>query len=300
MKTSVSIIMPCYEEVKCLEKLLPQIFEILSNSYETTVLVVNDFGMPDAETENVCRKYSTNIINVPYNMGSQEAILYGIRYEVQNIKSDLILTMDSDGQDDVREIKTLLESVAENEISVAQRVGKRPEGKIFGGFYFIYKKIFYYLTGIMPDFGNFAAYKRDIALHISCSPHFSITYSLALPLIAEIKRIPVKRLERIASNSRVGYHGLFVHGIRSIFPHLIKVSLRLAKIACIPMLLSIILVLVSFVMHIFVPQYAFPHWITTILFGAAIVSTQLLIVCLILFTTAILTRQMSSHIKRYE
>ena len=300
MKTSVSIIMPCYKEAKCLGKLLPQIFEILSNSYETTVLVVNDLGLPDAETENVCRKYLTDVINVPYNMGSQEAILYGIRYEVQNIKSDLILTMDSDGQDDIREIITLLESVAGNEISVAQRVGKRPEGKMFGSLYFIYKKIFYYLTGVMPDFGNFAAYKRDIALHASRSPHFSITYSLALPLIAEIKRIPIKRLERIDGKSRIGYHGLFVHGLRSIFPHLIKVSLRVAKIACIPILLGVILVLVSCGMRIFIPEYAFPNWATTILFGVVIISLQLLIICLILFITAILSRQISSRTKRYK
>ena len=293
MKTRVSIIMPCYKEAKCLEKLLPQIFNELSNDYETTILVVNDLGLPDVETEVVCNKYLANLINVPYNMGSQEAILYGIRHEVKNIKSDLVLTMDSDGQDDVMEIKSLLESVKGNEISVAQRVGKRPEGKAFGIFYFMYKKAFYYLTGIKPDFGNFAAYNKDVANHISHSPHFGITYSLALPLISEVKRIPIKRLSRIDGQSKIGYQGLFAHGLRSILPHLINVSIRVAKVVAIPMLLGIILVLTSFGLRIFLPKYAFPNWATTISFGVAEVSLQLLIICLLLFITAILSRQIS-------
>ncbi len=293
MKTRVSIIMPCYKEAKCLEKLLPQIFEELSTIYETTILVVNDLGLPDVETEYMCNKYSANLINVPYNMGSQEAILYGIRHEVKNIKSDLVLTMDSDGQDDVKEIKRLLESVEGNGISVAQRIGKRPEGKTFGSLYFLYKKGFYYLTGIKPDFGNFAAYNKDIANHISHSPHFGITYSLALPLISELKRIPIKRLSRIDGKSKIGYQGLFVHGLRSILPHLINVSIRVAKVASIPMFFGIILVLTSFMLRIFVPKYAFPNWATTISFGVAVISLQLLTVCLLLFITAILSRQIS-------
>jgi hypothetical protein len=226
-------------------------------------------------------------------MGSQEAIVYGIRQQVKNFRSDIVITMDGDGQDNVQAILDLLTEVEPGTIIVAQRTGKRPEGIRFNCLYFLYKKIFSYLTKITPDFGNFVAFDQSIADHIAKSPHFNITYSLALPLVGKIKKIPVQRLNRLNSESRIGFQGLVNHAIRSTLPYLNVIAMRIAILSSVPACIDFVLAITTSFLRIFMPKYTFPNWATTIAFGVTIIALQLFTVCLILFLTASLYRHIS-------
>lgn len=292
---NVTIVMPSYKEEECLNRFLPEIFTALKpHDYSATVLIVNDLGERDPALEKISSLYNTVLINTPYNMGSQEAIVYGIRHQAKHSRSDLVLVIDADGQDDARAVPVLLNKVEPHTIVVAQRIGKRPEGVLFGCLYFFYKKIFYYLTNIVPDFGNFSAYDQSVADHIARSPYFNITYSMALPLVGKITKVPVTRLKRLSGKSKIGSQGLFNHAIRSTLPHLDVIAMRIAILSSVPTFAGLALVIVSSFLRIFEPEYAFPNWATTIAFGVMGMSLQLFTVCLILFLTASLYRQIAS------
>lgn len=292
---TVTLVLPCYNDSGSLRMVLPKLLdELAMHSVMVHIVVVNDRGTSDNHLTVVSNDFGVRIVSAPYNMGSQEAIVYGIRWVCAQQQCDYIVTMDADGQDDPAAIPALLDVARTGKIAVAQRTGPRPEGVRFSLLYGIYKALFRLLTGITPDFGNFAAYPRAIAEHISRSPYFSITYSLALPLVGDIVRVPVRRLPRACGESRVGYHGLFVHALRSAFPHLLVIAMRVTRVALVIMAAGMLLALTTSFMRIFLPKYAFPNWATTIALGVVGISLQLLTICLVLFVAAIITRQVGS------
>jgi len=294
-RTRVAIVMPSYGEDATLSDLLPELAAVLPSAhYDVRVLIVNDLGVPDPALETRARDADAVLLNAPYNMGSQEALVHGIREQARRFRADVVVTMDADGQDDLRAIPKLMATVEPGVIAVARRTGRRPEGLTFRMAYAVYKLAFRLLTQITPDFGNFAAFDQSVADHISRSPHFHVTYSLALPKAARIVRVPVARLPRRHGRSRVGVQGLFDHAVRSALPHLNTIALRMAAFSLAPATVAILLMVVSSFLRLFVPRYAFPNWATTIAFGAATLALQLFTVCLILFLVASLSRQIAA------
>jgi len=294
-KPHVAIIIPAYDEVDNLEIILPHIRAVLQeNNYKISILVINDLGEKDQALEKVCAKFQATVLNTPYNMGSQEAINFGIRQQVENFKADLVMVMDADGQDEPEVIPELLKRVQPNTIVVAKRVGKRPEGMLFNILYALYKKGFHILTNVTPDFGNFSAYDQAMADRISKSPNFNITYSLALPLAGKIIKVPAKRQQRIKGKSRIGFQGLFNHAILSILPYLNIMAQRIAIFSSVLILIGLALAGTSMFLRIFMSDYAFPNWATTITFGTVTMALQLFMICLILFLFASLYRFIAS------
>lgn len=206
----VVIVMAAYREARALDILLPGIFARLAEAgISGGVLVVNDLGAHDEEMSCCCRRHGAQMIDAPHNLGSQEAIMHGLRQLPEGDLPDLVITMDSDGQDDISALPLLIRESLKNpdSIVVAQRVGNRPEGVRFSIGYEIYKLGFWLLTGIRPDFGNYAAYGGRTAGRIARNPMLGPAYSMALPLVAPLIRLPVCRLPRLHGQARVGWSG---------------------------------------------------------------------------------------------
>lgn len=295
-KPTVTVVMASYGEAENLEALLPQLRVTMQECTSSfNVLVVNDVGEPDPELIAACAKHGATVVDTPYNMGSQGAVLYGLRRQVEAHRAEYVVTMDADGQDDVTVISRLLAAAKPRDVVVAQRCGSRPEGFLFGLGYCIYKRLFSFFVGFVPDFGNFAAFTQLTADHISRSPHFDTTFSMALPLVGTLIRVPATRLPRIKGASRIGSKGLLDHALRSMLPHLRYIAIRIALVALIPSLISITLMLTAISLRIFSPKYAFSNWATIITFGTVSVCLQLFTVCMILFLTASMARLVSSH-----
>ncbi|MBN1426623.1 glycosyltransferase [Candidatus Fermentibacteria bacterium] len=291
----LTIVMPSYGEAETLSEMLPELAEALPpGRWALTTLIVNDLGVPDPHLEEVARLHSAQVLDAPHNMGSQEAIVYGIREQVRRFRADYVVTMDADGQDDPAAIAELIDCARGGSIAVAQRTGRRPEGRLFRSMYALYKRLFRVLTGVTPDFGNFAAFSQVMADQIARSPFFHVTYSMALPKLGTIARVPVPRRARAHDRSRVGAQGLFDHALRSSLPHLNTIALRVATFSLVPATLGILLALTSSFLRLCVPVYAFPNWATTIAFGAAMLALQLLTICLVLFLVASLSRQIAA------
>lgn len=292
---SVAVVMPSFGEAESLSWVLPTLAQALPPpSYRLTAIVVNDMGRPDPALREVAASHGAVVVDTPYNMGSQEALVFGLRHQARFHRAQYVVTMDADGQDDPRAIPTLLEHVRQGVVVVAKREGRRPEGRAFRTAYALYKLVFRLATQVTPDFGNFAAFTQEVADLIVRSPHFHVTYSLALPKAGPLVRVPVARLPRRAGRSRVGVQGLFDHAVRSALPHLNTIAFRTALFSLVPSAIAVALTATSSFLRIFMPRYAFPNWATIIAFGAATLALQLFTVCLLLFLVASLSRQVAA------
>jgi glycosyltransferase involved in cell wall biosynthesis len=98
--SSVSIVLPAFNEALGLEKLLPELKE---SCKEFEILVIND-GSTDG-TVAVCEKNDVRVISYPYSQGNGAAIKHGCRHA----KGNIIVFMDADGQHSVEDIPRFLD-----------------------------------------------------------------------------------------------------------------------------------------------------------------------------------------------
>lgn len=106
MDRNTLIVIPAFNEGKNIGSVL---LAIQNASIEADVLVVND-GSSD-ETEAVTRAHGVEVISHPCNMGYGSALQTSYRYAFQN-GYDFVVQFDSDGQHNVKDIHTILETYA--------------------------------------------------------------------------------------------------------------------------------------------------------------------------------------------
>ena len=286
--------MPCYHDATCLKRLIP---EILSIDATYRVLVVNDTALPDPVLEALQQEHPFEICTVPYNLGHQGAIVYGMVCALLNPQFDDIdffVTMDSDGQDDPSAIPMMISRAGEKSVCVAQRKGERPEGFKFSLGYAIHKFLFKFAVGFTPDYGNYAVMSRSLARQVAISPEFDAVYSFALHYLAPLTKYPLKRRPRFDGKSKVQFHGLIDHSLAAILANLKTIAQRLAFLSlAISMLLVLVSILIAIAKFVLPPAYVAPNWATTICFSSAILGLQFFSLCVILFVLAAGIRQSS-------
>jgi len=119
-KPFLSIIIPLYNE----EKSIVNVINNIPNHRPQEIIIVND-GSTDKSVENI-KKLKNNkvrIINHRENLGYGQTILTGIK----KAKGDIIVTLDSDGQHNPKEIPKLVRPIEQNETDLV--VGSRYLGK---------------------------------------------------------------------------------------------------------------------------------------------------------------------------
>jgi glycosyltransferase involved in cell wall biosynthesis len=121
---TLSLIIPAYNEEGNLPDLIPVIAELAkTNGWE--VIFVND-GSKDNSLQilkEYQEKYAYEVINNKVNKGYGGAIKEGI----MAASTDLVITIDADGQHDLNDIKILYDYLMKNDADMV--VGKRPDNK---------------------------------------------------------------------------------------------------------------------------------------------------------------------------
>jgi hypothetical protein len=234
-------------------------------------VVAEDTAGRDREAASLEELGDVTLVQPPFNLGHQRAIVYALRTTVDVMADDdYIVTMDSDGEDAPEDVPRLLAALAADTstgaIVVALRTS-REEALSFKVFYALFKALFLILTGVTVRSGNFAAFRGRTAHSILEHPSFDVAYSatlisLDLPLIG----VPCARAVRYAGQSRMGLSRLVRHGLSMLMPFLDRIAIRalmlfsLIVTACIA--LSIAVVVIRFGSH-----HAIPGWATATLLG---------------------------------
>ena len=97
----------------------------------------------------------------------------------------------------------------------------------FKVFYLGFRLLFRAATGTVIRNGNFAAFGGWLLQEVIHHPHFDQCYSssfISLPL--PVAGVPLARGKRYAGRSRMGYMGLFTHGVRMLMPFSERIATR--------------------------------------------------------------------------
>lgn len=124
----LSIVIPCYNEEKRIEKTLEVILKYLkSKKYSFELIVVND-GSKD-NTEKVVRKFrKIKLISYSPNQGKG----YAVRKGVLNSKGDYVLFCDADLSTPIEELEKLIKFVKDFDVVIASRAVKESDVEALG------------------------------------------------------------------------------------------------------------------------------------------------------------------------
>tara|TARA_Y100000590_G_scaffold458502_1_gene613363 strand:- start:778 stop:1641 length:864 start_codon:yes stop_codon:yes gene_type:complete len=156
------ILTPTFNDWRSLSKLLFEIDKnIIGLKGNFKVLIINDASTikPKLNLRNIKRLRKIHIITNKKNLGSQKSICLGLKYLKSKKTKGIITIIDSDGEDDPKHIKKLINLAQKNPSSIvsANRL-KRKENIFFRLFYKLHLLITFLFTGRYINFGNYSAF----------------------------------------------------------------------------------------------------------------------------------------------
>jgi len=280
--TRIWVVAPSFRDVPSFLTLRQRLLEQFAQSPNTQNLracfvLIDDTGGFDAEVERLRELPDTLTITPPFNLGHQRALVFGIRKLLPEISdSDLIVTMDADGEDRPEDVPRLIEPLLEGDhperrLSVALRT-QRQESFLFKLMYQIFRVMFRFLTGTTVKSGNFVAYRGWLARRMLLHPYFDLCYSSTLiSLQLGPVMVPCARGSRYEGRSRMSPLGLFMHGVRMLMPFTDRIAARALAIFSTMMALGLFTSLAVVCIRIFTSM-AIPGWTTFTLLGFLILS----------------------------
>jgi glycosyltransferase involved in cell wall biosynthesis len=280
--TRLWVVCPCYKDVASFVILRERISEVIGGvqalrSLELHFAVVDDTAGYDHEIGKLKELSNVRVITPPFNLGHQRALVYGLRLILPDVcESDLVVTMDADGEDRPEDLPRLIESLMASPdehgtLCVARRT-KRTESIKFRVLYLAFRTVFHTLTGTTVRSGNFAAYRGWLARRILTHPYFDLCYSSTLvSLDVPVTPIPCPRGKRYAGRSRMNMLRLFMHGVRMLMPFTDRIAVRALIAFSATFGLGFLLSLVVVGIRLFTTA-AIPGWATATLLGLLILS----------------------------
>lgn len=139
----LEIVVPCYNEEKNIEIFYNEIYNVLNDFVDWTIIFVDD-GSTD-NTLNEIKKLEKNVkyISFSRNFGKEAAIYAGLK----NTSEDYVILMDADLQDPPSLIPEMISNIEEYDIVATRRVNRKGEPKIRSFF----AKIFYKIMNKMSN-----------------------------------------------------------------------------------------------------------------------------------------------------
>jgi polyisoprenyl-phosphate glycosyltransferase len=300
---SIWVVTPSYCDVPAFEAVRKRTTEILDDQPELAgfrprFVLIDDTAGLDPEVAGLDRRDDTQVVLVPFNLGHQRALVFGVRTLAGEMAADdLVVTLDSDGQDRPEDLPRLLAPVLasrpeERLVALARRT-ERPESLGFRLGYLVFRCVFRLLTGTVVRTGNFAAYRPVVAQQVLQHPHFDLCYSSSfISLDGPLAFVPCARGERLAGRSRMNRTRLGIHGIRMLMPFLDRIAIRMLAYFAALFGLSLAALVATLIVR-FLTDTAIPGWATYTALGALIVSLVSLGNFVLLFATFAQSRGIS-------
>jgi hypothetical protein len=240
-------------------------------------VAIDDTGGQDPELAAVRALPDVDVIEVPFNLGHQRAIVFGLRKLAGRIDDDdWVVTLDSDGEDQPSDLGRLLEPLASsphgaNRIVLARRTERR-ESITFRAMYLVFTLMFRLLTGTVIRTGNYAAFRGALTKQVLFHPFFDLSYSSALlSLDLPATFVPCARGRRFAGQSRMGFTKLIMHGLRMLTPFTDRIATR--ALICFSGVLAAGIVGAAIVVFVrLFTALAIPGWASYILLGMFMIS----------------------------
>ena len=130
---NAAVLLPVLDDWKSLEQILSHLWDSLSPNYGVTFWVVDDGSSSSPPVETIFRSnWSWHLIRLGCNLGHQRAICVGLSAIISGSAQDVVIVMDSDGEDDPGNAVVLADALRSgpSDIVAAQRAS-RSEGTRF-------------------------------------------------------------------------------------------------------------------------------------------------------------------------
>lgn len=199
-------------------------------------VVVDDSAGTDPELCHLRELDDVDVVVAPFNLGHQRAIVHGLRLVGDRVDDrDVIVTMDSDGEDQPVDVPRLLDALDEQDVSLAlARRTQRSESLLFRVMYTVFRIAFRMFTGTTVRSGNFAAQRGDSLRATIGHPAFDLCYSSSLlALRRPTAMVPCARGTRFAGHSRMNAQSLMAHGVRMLLPFAERIAVRAMVLAAV-------------------------------------------------------------------
>ncbi|MBC7921091.1 MAG: glycosyltransferase [Ferruginibacter sp.] len=223
------------------------------------------------------------ILHLVRNVGHQKAIAIGLAHVYAENNADIVVVMDSDGEDKPEDLAQLLAYHEQNPRTIVfAKRKKRREGFGFRSFYKIYQLLFWLLTGKAITFGNFSLIPflllKKLVFVSEIWNHFSggIIRS-KLPFAA----IPLAWGSRLAGKSKMNFTSLLIHGLSSVAVQMDTVAVRLLLFSVSTVLVTLIGIFVAAGIRLFT-EWAIPGWASFVVLGLGIIFMQACLIALFL------------------
>lgn len=299
--TEVTILLPVFNDWIAVGKLLRQIDAVLvGRGTDPRVLVVDDGSTQERPADPMvfpCEAIrQVEILHLRRNLGHQRAIAIGLAHlEATCPSCQLVVVMDSDGEDDPGDIPRLLAraSATDHLAMVFAERTKRSESLLFQVCYHLYRLGHRVLTGRSVRVGNFSVIpRRRLESLVATSELWNHYAAAAFTSRQPYVTIPTARARRLDGRSKMNFVGLVIHGLSaiSVYSDTIGVRLLIATLAMIGLDLGALLI--TLVIRL-TTNLAIPGWATTV-FGVLLIILLQATLFLVVFSFMILAGRNSA------
>jgi polyisoprenyl-phosphate glycosyltransferase len=273
------LVTPVYRDVQSFLILRRRLLEVLGRveTGAARFVVIDDTAAQDPELGLLDDLDDVTVLQPPFNLGHQRAIVYALRKTLPAIgDDDLVVTLDADGEDRPQDLPRLLAPLRgkphpEQTVALALRT-KRKESLGFKVMYRLFRLLFRALTGTTVRSGNFAAMPGSVARRALRHPTFDLSYSSAiLALDVPIEYVPCERGERYEGRSKMTFGKLGMHGLRMLMPFTDRIAIRALGVFAFFLVLGVLLALAMLGIRVFTDS-AVPGWASFTALGSLIVS----------------------------
>jgi hypothetical protein len=263
---------------------------------ELSYLAVDDCSSIPFVASDFC-DFDLKVLHLISNQGHQRAIAIGLSYLADHNNADLVVVMDSDGEDQPEHILDLIEKSksSPDKIIFAQRK-KRTESFAFKLFYLVYKFIFKFLTGHVITFGNYSLIPASKIKKLANVSEIWNNYpGGVIRSKLPFDSVPLNRGVRLAGKSKMNFTSLILHGMSAISVFLDFTAVRILIFASAMVSCSVIgagvAIYFKFVLH-----QATPGWASNLVMGFFIVFIQGFFIALFILFMVLSSRRYTSFI----
>lgn len=229
------ILMPVYNDWEACQMVLRDLDAVLATAGRSAqVVLVDDGSTRPVPAEFGKATYRTikevGVLRLKRNLGHQRAICIGLTHVKQEVACDMVVVMDSDGEDAPMDVPRLLEQyTAEGGTSFifAART-RRSERVLFRVFYNLYRLIHRVLVGLDIKMGNFSVVPASRLPALTVVPELWNHYAAAVVASRQpFSLLPTHRARRVGGQSSMKFSELVAHGLSavSVFSNVVGVRL---------------------------------------------------------------------------
>lgn len=296
-------IIPVFNDWASLTTLLEHLdLTLTRQGIRAEVLVVDDASTIPAQTVLSLAGLSAiervSLLKLKRNLGHQRAIAIGLAYAEAHCSADMVVVMDSDGEDTPEDVVRLVNVCVDTDCQkiVFARRSQRSESWLFRLFYQAYRSTYRLLTGFDIQVGNFSVIPFELLHRLVVVSEIWNHYAAGiLKSKLPYADVPTRRGYRYHGQSKMNFTALVAHGLSamSVFSEMVGVRLLMASCGLIGLTTAALFAVIAVR---FLTDLAIPGWTSYLVVALVSVILQAFIISLSFIFLVLIGRNSTSFL----